>query len=105
MELIEKIKKYLRDQFCVEYTGKLNLIVDVYTEEEEGLIVYTLEWPLNPDDPRPLILEGQFRNEDEFFEYIKKQIKTKGRSRNQKSSRSRRSCKTCRKRHRQNYAR
>lgn len=77
MELIEKIKKYLRDQFCVEYTGKLNLIVDVYTEEEEGLIVYTLKWPLNPDDPRPLILEGQFRNEDEFFEYIKKQIKTK----------------------------
>jgi len=76
MELIEKIKQYLIDQFCVEYTGSLKL--EVEPEEGTEYFYYTLKWPLNPDDRRnPLTLSGQFLDEDKFFEYIKKQIKTK----------------------------
>lgn len=74
MELIERIKKYLADQFCVEYTGQMKLTVDNSLEEYKE---YTLEWPLNPDSPLPLILYGQFKDESSFFEFIKKEIKTK----------------------------
>lgn len=76
MELIERINEYLNKQFCVEYTGKMQLKVEA--EDDSDFFFYTLEWPLNPDDQRnPLTLAGQFLNDDDFFEYIKKQIKNK----------------------------
>jgi len=71
MELLERIKKYLADVMCVEYTGILK-----YTQDPD-LEQYTLIWPLNPDDNRPLIIMGQFENEDKFYDYIIKEIKTK----------------------------
>ena len=75
MELIEKIKQYLRDEFCVEYTGKLQLRME---DDGDGYTFYTLDWPLNPDDiGNPMRLAGQFINDDKFFDYIKKEIKDK----------------------------
>ena len=76
MELIERIKEYLKCQFKVEYTGKMELKTE-YDEDEPDYVNYTLLWPLNPDSPLPLILMGQFKDEEDFFEYIKKEIKTK----------------------------
>jgi hypothetical protein len=71
MELKERIKKYLADVLCVEYTGQLDYTRNLEAEE------FTLSWQLNPDDNRPLILQGQFPNEDAFYEYIVREIKTK----------------------------
>lgn len=71
MELVERILQHLRDQYCVEYTGKLTYRTRPEAEE------YVLEWPLNPVDERPLMLMGQFNSEEDFFNYIKKEIKTK----------------------------
>lgn len=71
MELIERIHKYLNEVLCVEYTGKMTYRVNLETEE------YTLEWPLNPVDNRPLVLMGQFNSEEDFYNYIIKEIKTK----------------------------
>ena len=71
MELIERIHKYLNEVLCVEYTGKMTYRVNLETEE------HTLEWPLNPVDNRPLVLMGQFNSEEDFYNYIIKEIKTK----------------------------
>ena len=78
MGLIERIHKYLNEVLCIEYTGKLQFEVDYNFGDAPDLADYYLEWPLNPDDYRnPMILMGQFRSEDEFYDYIIKEIKAK----------------------------
>lgn len=44
-----------------------------YTAEDG---IYKLEWFLN-DEIHPLVMMGDFENEDQFFEYIKKEINDK----------------------------
>lgn len=74
MELITRINEFLRTCLKVEYTGKMTYTV----EPDSDLFYYELHFPLNPDLTRlPLILSGQFNNEDEFYNFIIKELKAK----------------------------
>ncbi len=72
--LISKVLSYLECDLEVKYIGALS-----YTTEEiedEPYDYYKLIWYLNQQD-QPVIMHGQFESEDDFFEYLKKEIRSK----------------------------
>lgn len=64
--IMDKINEYLREVYCVEYTGGYR----IYKDD----IRYSLYLNfLNYD--RPMIIAGEFFSDEAFIEYIKKQMR------------------------------
>ncbi len=65
--LIERVLSYLECKFEVKYTGKMAY------ETDDTIDYHKLTWYLNQQD-QPAIMQGEFEDEDAFFEYVKKEI-------------------------------
>lgn len=68
-DLESKLKQYFIDVYEVQYTRELP--VDV-----EG-INYTTTFYLGGDWRRPLLIQGEFENDDQYLIFMKKEIDTR----------------------------
>lgn len=64
----QAVKDYLLEKHDVCYTGKFILITP--NENQRG---YSLQWLQNNQD-RPYVVMGDFLDDDDFLEYVKKDI-------------------------------
>ena len=64
-----RVIKFICEKYKVEYVGKLKYT----TEPDDDVTHYKLEWGLNQND-YPFVMQGQFLNEDQFFNYVCKQV-------------------------------
>ena len=68
MDLVERVKQYLCLTHELKYNSRMN-----YTHQET---FFKLEWLL-ADQDHPLVMMGDFVNEEQFFKYVCKEIDTK----------------------------
>lgn len=66
--LEDKVRCFLKDTYELHYNSKLKYIV----KDTQHI----LEWTLNDQD-HPFVMMGDFENEDQFFNYVCKEITTK----------------------------
>jgi len=70
LDLPDRVRQYIRDKFHKEYLSTL----DYYTKPIcDGVKLYVLTWGLN-QWMFPFVMQGEFTSEDNFFNYIVKQI-------------------------------
>lgn len=68
-EFEQRVINFICEKYDSLYVGKLD-----YTVEPDGDVFhFTLKWGLNQND-YPFVMQGQFLNEDKFFDYVCKQI-------------------------------
>lgn len=67
--LVDRVNEYLATKFDVKYTGNLDYTV----VPGEDTNYYKLSWGLN-QETYPFIMQGDFTNENVFYDYVVKQI-------------------------------
>ena len=65
--IIDAIKQFFIDEYCVSYEKRTQLFID----DEGSYVIYI---SLNNVE-RPLMIGGQFESDEEFTEYVKKELR------------------------------
>lgn len=66
----QAVKDYLLQKHGYVYTSKF-----IYTSPDDENTAYSLQWLENNQD-RPYVVMGDFQTEDDFLNYVKKDIDT-----------------------------